>query len=371
MKSFFRFLLAATVLFSITIKAQSEQKYCGLFLDKNNKQTGKHLKDSVKKVYFKLNERENLSRHDKERVILSNGIRYNPYLEFDQYGRIKAIIGIIPEKDYFITIDYSKADKYTYNDKDWHEKSKYKTALKQYYPVSNYNLLLKPNRTEVSKELIFKVKICQEYYEETYIYIYNKQGRITEEQVYFRGGETIKNKTAQKEDLCTRRIFIYNEKGQVVSQKITAGPFAEGQLAYTDMGTECDYCDDLQLQYVYDSQGRITQVTMFGCEEIVAREDYIYHPTKDYVETVKYYVTGPGEMSNPTKNFVKTFNENGDIIKTEFIPNYPEQDIPVKEYYYSYEYDNHNNWIKCNIYMEGTKEGEPSAIAERKIEYYN
>lgn len=205
-----------------------------------------------------------------------------------------------------------------------------------------------------------------------YIYIYDKQGRVAEEQKYivYRFGETIKDKTAQKDDLKTRKIFSYDEKGQVFNLKIIAGPWGK-KMAYTDMGTECDFCEDLQMHYAYDSLGRITQVTMYGCGAIVAKEEYSYHPTKDYVETVKYYITGPGEMSNPTKNFVKIFNENGDIIKTEFIPNYPEQDIPVKEYYYSYEYDSHDNWIKCNIYMEGSKEGQPSAIAERKIEYYN
>jgi len=204
-----------------------------------------------------------------------------------------------------------------------------------------------------------------------YIYIYDKLGRVAEEQVYHihRFGETIKDKTAQKDDLKTRKIFSYDGKGQVVNLKIIAGPWGK-KMAYTDMGTECDFCEDLQMQYAYDSLGRITQVTMYGCGEIIAEEEYIYHPIEDYVETVKYYVTGPGEMSNPTKNFVKTFNENGDIIKKEFIPNYPEQDIAVKEYYYSYEYDSHDNWIKCNIYMEGNKEGQPSAIAERKIEYF-
>lgn len=373
MKSFLRSLIVATVLSSIAIHAQNEQKYSGLFSYQNNRQSGKHLKDSVKKVYLKLNERQNLSRHDKERVILSNDIRHSPYLEFDQYGRIKAIIGTIPEKEYFTAIDYKRAEEYIYEDKDWFEKSKYKIALKQYYPVSNYNLLLKLNSVAVEKEVtIVKDKIWQSYDEDIYIYIYDKQGRVAEEQKYivYRFGETIKDKTAQKDDLKTRKIFSYDEKGQVVNLKIIAGPWGE-KMAYTDMGTECDFCEDLQMKYAYDSLGRITQVTMYGCGAIVAKEEYSYHPTKDYVETVKYYVTGPGEMSNPTKNFVKTFNENGDLIMKEFIPNYPEQDIPVIEYYYSYEYDSHDNWIKCNIYMEGTKEGEPSAIAERKIEYYN
>jgi len=172
MKSFLRSLIVATVLSSIAIHAQNEQKYSGLYLTINNAATRIHLRDSVKKVYFKLNERENLSRHDKERVILYNGIRHAPYYEFDQYSRVKATLGAIPEKDYLTTIDYNKADEYIYDDKDWFEKSKYKTALKQYYPVSNYNLLLKLNSIPIKKEVtIVKDKIWQSYSEDIYIYI--------------------------------------------------------------------------------------------------------------------------------------------------------------------------------------------------------
>jgi hypothetical protein len=206
-----------------------------------------------------------------------------------------------------------------------------------------------------------------------YIYIYDKQGKIIEEQQYnvFRFGKKTLHKKYKKEDLFTRKLFIYNDKGQVVNQKIIAGLNGKEIGSYTDMGTECGFCEDLQLQYQYDQLGRITQVTMYGCGKVVDKEEYGYHPTKDYVETVKYYVTGPGEISNPTQNFIKTFNEQGDMIKKEFIPNNPKQRIRVKEYFYSYEYDSHNNWIKCNMYLEGTKEGEPTLVAERKIEYYN
>jgi len=59
--------------------------------------------------------------------------------------------------------------------------------------------------------------------------------------------------------------------------------------------------------------------------KIIDTEEYSYHPTKDYVDLVKYYVTGPGEML--TKDFIKRFNEQGDIIEKEFIPNNPEQNM--------------------------------------------
>lgn len=185
-----------------------------------------------------------------------------------------------------------------------------------------------------------------------------------------RFGKATLNKKYIEEDLFKRKLFTYNDKGQVVNQKIMAGLWGK-KMAYTDMGSECGFCDDLQLKYAYDQIGRIIQVIIYGCGKIVVQEDYIYHPTKDYVEKVKFYVTGPREMSNPTKRFVMTYNEQGDIIKKEYVPDYPEQRFKEKTRYYTYEYDSHNNWIKCNMYLEGTKEGEPTLVGERKIEYYN
>ncbi|HSD06443.1 hypothetical protein [Flavobacterium sp.] len=325
---------------------------------------------------MKFNEpKQSLSDSQKGKVIMDNDIRRSDYY-YDEFQRHKArSYGVVPDREYK-TYDPEKSDNYEYNDKDWLEKSKYKTTLKQYYPVYNQNLLVKLNQIEVPKKADAfgeDGKIWPNYNEHIYIYIYDNQGRIIEEKEYdvYRSGKETLHKKHKKEDLVTRKLFVYNDKGQVINQKIIAGLRGEKIGAYTDMGTECGFCEDLQLQYEYDQLGRISQVIMYGCGKIVDKEEYTYHPTKDYVETVKYYVTGPGEMSNPTQNFVETFNEQGDIIKKEFIPNNPKQKLEIKEYYYSYEYDSHNNWIKCNIYMEGTKEGEPSLVAERKIEYYN
>jgi hypothetical protein len=374
MNALIKFLLCTTIFFSFAINAQNNEKYSGLLLEKQNVAGNKNLKDSVKTVYFKMgNFKQSLSNSDKSRVIIDNDIRNFRYLNLDKYGRIKTIRDGIAGDRYLSNIDYKKTDDYLYDERDWAEKSKYKTKLKQYYPVNNDNLLLKLNSTEVQKEkVIMGGKIFQELSKDVYIYIYDEQGRVKEAQEYLvhRLEETIKDSTHKKADLYTRKLFTYNAKGQVINQKIIAGLRAK-ERAYTDLGTECGFCNDLQLKYAYDQLGRITQVTMYGCEEIVAKEEYTYHPTKDYVEKVKCYVTGPGEMSNPTKRFVKTYNEQGDLIEKDFIPNSPQQTLTEKVRYYNYEYDNHNNWIKCNMYLEGSKEGEPSLVAERKIEYYN
>ncbi|HWR94280.1 MAG TPA: hypothetical protein VN192_03675, partial [Flavobacterium sp.] len=201
--------------------------------------------------------------------------------------------------------------------------------------------------------------------------------RIKEELKYILyPSDSIPINNYSKENLISRILFFYNEKDQVVYQKPMPGYTNPDEVSvntpsFGALGTESGFCNDLQLKYKYDTQGRMIQALFYGHGQTIAKEDYIYHPTKDYIQKVKCYVTGPGGDINPTKNFIKTYNEQGDIIEKEFIPDYPEQNIYPRIKYYSYEYDSHNNWIKCNMFLEGTPEGEPSLVAERKIEYYN
>lgn len=424
MKPFFKYLLYSILFFSIAINAQTNQKYNGLYSYKCNSNSYLNLKDSVKAVYFKFNKpKQCLSEAEIEEAFSNNLIKDDSIIYFDKFQRI---IGpgysrmnydyssfemklTFQKKDDYSTArhkktkEYLKNYEYIYNnDNDRLEKSKYKTALKQYYPVWNHNLLLKLNEIPVAKsKYVLEVdgKIWQNYREYIYSYIYDNQGRISEEKKYnvVRTGKT-PNKIYNEEDLFTRKLFFYNENGQVVIQRIIAGPQAKEyrdhdsphrdeyltrspdyfrtekspRQFYADMETKCLYFDDLHWRYTYDSLGRITQVMLVGSEKVVAMQDYAYHPTKDYVETVKCYASDRELTFKNNSRIVKTFNEQGDLIKIESIPDAPQKYvIRNMVYYYSYEYDSHNNWIKCNMYLEGTDLGEPTLVAERKIEYYN
>ncbi|OAZ03802.1 hypothetical protein [Flavobacterium succinicans] len=177
MKSFLKFLFFTIVLsLNTSIYAQKEQKYSGLFSHKCSSYSGLNLQDSVKSVNMRLtNLKETLSKGEAANIILFNGVRHSSYIEFDKYGRLQAQIPSIPGENFFAQIDYSRADKYVYDDKDWDKKSKYKTVLKQYRPVYNHNLLLKLNQIEVPDEdEVYEEegKIWQNYDENIYIYIY-------------------------------------------------------------------------------------------------------------------------------------------------------------------------------------------------------
>lgn len=376
MRPFYKCILFSFAFFSIAVNAQNDKKYSGLWSEKQSGSTRKNLKDSVKTVYFKIKPKQGLTEKKRDRFIIYNDIRDYRYLEIDKQGRIKTEFwdSGSAEEVYLAAIDHQRTYDYTYDEKDWSQKSRCQTVLKPYYPVRSNNLLVKLNRVmAINADNVFgdADKVWKNNWEDVYLYIYDKQGRITEEREFnVIRGKAMLNKNRSEKDLFTRKIFTYNSKGQVVSQKIIPGSYGK-DMSYTDLGTESGFCEDLQLKYAYDQLGRITQVIMYGCGEIVAQEDYVYHPTKDYVEKVKCYVTGPGSIANANEKFEKTYNEQGDIVKKQFIPGLGGLGLYGETRYYTYEYDSHNNWIKCNMFLEGNQKGEPTLVAERKIEYYN
>ena len=82
-----------------------------------------------------------------------------------------------------------------------------------------------------------------------------------------------------------------------------------------------------------------------------------------------------------TNNTLLTNNEHEDLIAIKFINNPKEYWDPTPErtttwdggpleMTYNYDYDSHNNWIKCRMYLQENKE-EPTIIAERVIEYFD
>jgi hypothetical protein len=173
MKTFFNYLLCIVMFLSIALNAQSSLKYSGLFLDKNNDYTATNLKDSVKSVFFHYTKiKETLTHEEKNRVQGYNDVSIYRYSEFNQLGQRTIYMNFGGTGYFDEVLNFEFADKYIYDDNDWAKKSKYKTALKHYYPISNHNLLLKLNQIEVpNKDDVFEEggKIWQDYNERIYI----------------------------------------------------------------------------------------------------------------------------------------------------------------------------------------------------------
>ncbi|MFD1601906.1 hypothetical protein ACFSJW_17820 [Flavobacterium artemisiae] len=232
------------ILFSISSSAQRNITYSGLLLEKANNYTGQNFKGSVKTVYLKAYAiNKSLTNSERSDFMMNNDVRGHKYVRFDNHGRIEETLGATFGESYIIDINKKKSRQYKYDESDWNEKSKQEIKLKQYYPISNHNLLIKVNKIEIPKDtVIIGDKIWEEYSEDVYKYIYNKNGQILEEQeyIFYRVAPVIESKIPVSDDLFTRKLFFYNDSNQVVNQKIVGGHLSQ-KMAYTDMGTQSNF----------------------------------------------------------------------------------------------------------------------------------
>ncbi|MDV6169325.1 hypothetical protein R1T16_12890 [Flavobacterium sp. DG1-102-2] len=339
-----------------------------MFKDKQSRHWGLNLKDSVKCVRFMYTKyKEGLNSLDKSRIYLSNDIRTNFYLEFTERGNLSA------SKIFMKTIDEivhrDSIYQYVYDNKDIEEKSKY--LVKNIHPVFPvyFDGLIKLN-------FIQHAKLEGTTSQTVYNYVV-ENGMIKEEKEYFVDviDRTFDDRLDESE-LVNKIIYSYDKNGNLSSRKIFAGKFGEAIGNLPMMETEVPYCDDTEVRYTYDNQNRITKVVLYGCKTIVSSEEYTYHSSKNYITTLKRYIAEPLLSRYPSRNMIAEYNEYGDITHMHFIvendTSPPRKKIGLEpvDRYYEYDYDSHNNWIRCRLYLMGEKD-EPTIIAERKIEYYN
>jgi hypothetical protein len=367
-------LFLSVILFS---NAQNNTKDCALYKFKKSYEC--NLNDKVKVIqtrYSYVKPRLRDYEFNAFRDMDDNKFS-TPYFEFYENGQVKASFLYFRVDTIFRSIDVKKSSLYEYDSDDLKIKSLRRLNYKYRNNVFDYSMLIKPNYYCFN----YEADINQYTLTETnYKYTYDKKKRIKEELVYepLHIDDTIPLKKTRDKDLFIRTVFIYNEKDQVVRQKILPGPIALNEENYV---SEISYSflnesitlkiPDLEVRYQYDQSGRIIQVALYSEEDLLCKEDYYYHQTKDYVEKA-VHLRFTEDYFAEVKKSIRYFNENGDIIKSEFIPDYNNQRLNkfASTKYYNYEYDNHNNWIKCNMFLEGTKEGEPTLVAERKIEYF-
>ncbi|MFP9112598.1 hypothetical protein ACLI1A_01565 [Flavobacterium sp. RHBU_3] len=206
-------------------------------------------------------------------------------------------------------------------------------------------------------------------------YSYRHEGtKVRKAIAYFVWNDSVNVEKA--ENIQNEITFNYDKLGRVIRQDITVGKAGE-DMPLTIFGTQTGYCEDTHIDYAYDTKNRITKIVLMSCEKVVFEERYFYATDKDYVASV--FTFSPGFNSKFKSTWTTYYNEHGDITSC-FLSTSPEDPHKVPPLgitgygfthrYYDYEYDSYGNWIKCRFFLEGTHEGEPSAIVERKIEYY-
>lgn len=365
-------------LFATLCNAQQNSESC-LLLHKKHRYYGYNLNGPVKSVRgFYTDIKESLSNKEKQRVKLKNDVRPRFYTEFNDFGLITKMI--MRSKDYRdMPIDSGKVELYEYDEKDFREKLKCRQKYTQSPSVYNQSHLLLVNNIVVSE--LYGVT-----YRDIYLYEYDDEGKVIKETDVNLSSLLVNDSILRSDkpeikdkDVFFTKLFFYDDTGKLVKIKIEKGE-ASKYINYNDFGTEASWCKDLQINYKYDSKNRIIQIVFFSCNKVVFQEDYTYHPKKGYV-TVADSQYNTIYSSFLTPRVITHFNENGDITERNFIkppiPGVPNEEPELMLYgtvpanhYYDYDYDSHGNWIRCRSYLEGKKEGEPSTVSERVIEYY-
>jgi hypothetical protein len=186
---------------------------------------------------------------------------------------------------------------------------------------------------------------------------------------------------AMEKDLHTKIVYQYDDKDRLTKQKLFAGQYGRELGNFTKMSTTIGLCDDAHLSYIYDEKDRVIETSLNCGTTIVQKDEYIYHPEKNYVSTIKRFIIDPSMAGYYKANTVLHYNEQADLIEINHI-NSPRESWDKQPEYtttwdggpltmkYEYDYDLHNNWIKCRMYLEEDK-SSPTIIAERVIEYFD
>lgn len=286
------------------------------------------------------------------------------YYEFDILGRLKVNM----PKGYDKTVNtkslnYKTGSVYIYHDEDWKNKNEIKIKKRQMFPVYDYLMLIKLNR---DRQYVRYDGSSNTSYD-NYDYILDENGKIVKEINY------------SNYLPFTESEYIYDERNNIKQINIRSKQETERPISFHFIDTEVNFCLDLHVSYEYDNNDRITQVTYYGCRDTLAFEKYTYHPEKNYItERIRYIKSDMRGVTHRTKTMIFFHNENGDIIEKRYVKDRPNQTLVYdriflpESIYYTYEYDEYNNWVKCYIYMEGKPdESDPTAIAQRDIEYYD
>lgn len=358
-------IMLLLLLCSCGMVAQKMQS--ALLIDKQSRDYGYNLNDSVKSVrFFYTYFKEDLPEYEKSHFYLKNDVRTSFYSEFNKMGHLTSDL-LFFKDSINQEIDRNKLSRYRYDYTDLAVKRNYRTRQQKYPSYTDFvrldNIYLASNT--------FDDNIYNKY---KYVV---KESRIIEEKTYLgftSGKDTISDNMTSLELIQSKKYF-YDKKGNLIKQELFPGKDKHFNTVNM-MDTETSYCKDTHVAYSYDTKNRLIKVVLTSCGDVVSSEEYTYHKIKGYITTIKKHILNPTYSSYPVNNMVATYNEQGDITEMHFIlegdsnPSRKRIGLDAVHRYYEYEYDKHNNWIKCKLYLLGTRD-QPTAIAERRIEYYN
>ena len=354
---------------------------CGAQENKIKENRSLNLNGSVKTVNtFYSFYKQDITPLVKYRVLVENDIANDDSYEFNKEGLLiqKAIT--------FRTKGYEdrpqgRLYKYEYNDKDYILKKDLVPYLSILKPLSiDLDLQIQTNfaiENRFKNDKDYKIakldssNIVLNQYQDRYKdlrqfqYQYKTEGnKIIEEKIYYKPKPEQKVFTSPSEkELLLVKTYNYDSKGNLTECNFDSkntSPYSD-----TNSDNKFHYACDTKFKCYYDDKSKIAKITWSNYLGIFLTAIYTYDSTNTYIQ--KIHITGQQTYPYPSDEMVFNYNENNDLVEVNFIGE-DEINQPANRYY-EYEYDNHKNWIKCKMYLEGNK-NEVTATMERKIQYF-
>lgn len=184
-------------------------------------------------------------------------------------------------------------------------------------------------------------------------------------------------------DNSTWRIynFAYDNSDHITEARVQANNWAKdengiywGATTYEahDLNVSCS--NNNYYKFQYDDLDRMTKMIFYsdyteGQENMRYSQEYFYLGGTSVVEKINTYTTGIENFGYITKNIEEHYDEWGNLTQRIDINDAGDA---IRWRYFEYEYDQHHNWVTCNMYLQGTQEQakEPTLITYRDIEYY-
>lgn len=288
--------------------------------------------------------------------------------------------------------------------REWHSngETKYLTAkfeydsngcfskITQFFGTGENDYVTYTYKNNGKKNISHRIDDTYLDWDDFYGYEYEGSGDFPDDYWYHWYGNTgqgIELRFAHAADTNYRYVtcFEYDSKGNQIKQ--SPGTIMEGysnysydykydnngrrtykKMSYVSKNDETDSIETrthFEVLYTYDNQGRLA-----GKQTFVPWADSIM----PQIILQIYYTSGGKRLEylttyNGTKDYYKTttdYNMYGSLIRTQYT--YPENTDGNTTYTqnYKYTYDEHGNWIKVLMYLNGN----PYKIMNRKITYY-
>ena len=256
---------------------------------------------------------------------------------------------------------------YIYDIQDIKEKHNLKGRYRYLYPLYDPYDIRADHKWIEEKEMLID---STDYFNETHDYSFDIENRIEEERYYMGRGEDFDDFHYK------RKAYSYDEKDRVTNVDVFYREAPYNRLPFDlqsidHLRMDINARSRMRYEYDYDNNDRITEVRFRLDDAVIWSESYRYNgSSRTPSELDRFIVSARTSGVFISDNATEWYNEHADIVKVEYYDNRSKEVIHTR--FYDYEYDEHNNWIVCRMYLEGASERteNPTRIAYRTIIYY-